>query len=101
VPGKSTYLITVLQGQTTSMLHGVPKGATCEETLKALEESFGDQHLAAAYCSQLKTRTQGVRESLQEFVTAIEQHAHHPYPALPVRVLNASYCNQKLTKGIQ
>jgi hypothetical protein len=29
--------------------------------LEALEDHFGDYHLAAACCSQLKTRTQGVR----------------------------------------
>jgi hypothetical protein len=65
------------------MLHGVPKGTTYEETLQALEDCFRDQHLAIVYCSQLKTRTQGVRESLQEFSTAVEQLAHHAYPALP------------------
>jgi hypothetical protein len=53
------------------------KGATYEETLEALK----DQHLAAAYRSHLKTRTQRVGESLQEF--AVEQLAHRAYPALP------------------
>jgi hypothetical protein len=54
-----------------------------EETIEALEDHFGDQHLAAAYRSQLKTWTQKAIESLQEFATAIEQLAHHAYPALP------------------
>jgi hypothetical protein len=58
---KFAYLIITLQGQTTSMLHRVLKGTTNEETLEALEESFGDQHLAAAYCSQLKTKDPGCR----------------------------------------
>jgi hypothetical protein len=48
-----------------------------------LEDHFGDQHLAAAYRSQLKTRTQKAGESLQEFATAIKQLAHGAYPALP------------------
>jgi hypothetical protein len=78
---KSTYLITALQGRATYVLHRVPKGATYEENLEALEDSFGDQYLVAAFRSQLKTRTQG--ESLQEFATAVEQLAHRAYPALP------------------
>jgi hypothetical protein len=65
------------------MLHGVPKGATYVEILQALEDGFGDQHLAAEYRSQLKTRTQGVGESLQEFAIAIQHLAHRVYPALP------------------
>jgi hypothetical protein len=32
---------------------------------------------------QLKARTQGVGNSLQEFATAVEQLAHRTYPALP------------------
>jgi hypothetical protein len=75
-------LITALQDRATDMLQGVPKGVTYEETLEALEDIFGDQHLAALYRSQLKSRTQGVGQSLQEFATAIEQLAHQAYPAL-------------------
>jgi hypothetical protein len=80
---KSTYLITALQGRATDVLHGVPKGATYEKTLEAQADLFRDQHLAAAYRSQLKTRTQGVGESTQEFSTAAEQLAYRNYPALP------------------
>jgi hypothetical protein len=29
---EATCLLTTLQGQASSVLHGVPKGATCEET---------------------------------------------------------------------
>jgi hypothetical protein len=65
------------------VLHGVPRGATYEETIEALEDRFGDQHLAAIYRSQLKTLTQKAGESLQEFATAIEQLAHRAYFALP------------------
>jgi hypothetical protein len=79
---KSTYIITALQGRATDVIHGVPKGATYEETLEALEDHFEDHHQAAGYRSQLKTRTQGVGDSLQEFTTAVEQLAHHSYPAL-------------------
>jgi hypothetical protein len=47
------------------------------------ENCFRDQHLAVAYCNQLKTRTQGVRESLQEFTIAIKQFTLSLYPTLP------------------
>jgi hypothetical protein len=80
---KSTYLITTLQGQATDVLHGIQKAATYEETLEALEDQFGDQHIATMYRSQLNTRTQTVGESLQEFATAIKQLIHHGYQALP------------------
>jgi hypothetical protein len=80
---KSTYLITALQDRATDVLHGIPKGATYEETLQVLEDRFRDQQFAAAYCSQLKTRTQTVMASLQEFSTAIEQLANCAYPTLP------------------
>jgi hypothetical protein len=53
-----------------------------EETLKALEDRFRDQHFAAAFCSQLKTRTQRAGESLQDFATAVKQLAHCAYPTL-------------------
>lgn len=71
---KYTYLITALH-----VLHRVPKGATYDETLQALEERFRDQHLDVAHRCQLKMRTQGVRESLQEFGTAVKQLAHLHY----------------------
>jgi hypothetical protein len=56
---------------------------TYEETLHALEDRFGDQHFVAAYHCQLTSRTQKAGESLQDFVTAIEQLAHRAYPTLP------------------
>jgi hypothetical protein len=52
-PEKYTQLIIDLQGRDSDVLHRVPKGRTYVETL---EDRFGDQHLAAAYRSQLKTK---------------------------------------------
>jgi hypothetical protein len=80
---KSTYLITALQDRAANVLHGIPTSATYEETLQASEDRFGDQHFAAAYRSQLKTRPQRVGGSLREFATAIEQLARSAYPTLP------------------
>jgi hypothetical protein len=71
------------RGQATDVLREVPKGATYGKTLEALEDRFGDQHLASAYWRQLKARTQGVGESLEESATTVEELAHRAYPALP------------------
>jgi hypothetical protein len=59
---KATHMVTALQDRASIVLHRVSKEAMYE-TIKALEDRFGDQHLAAAYFSQLKTRTQHVGES--------------------------------------
>jgi hypothetical protein len=64
------------------MLHGIPTSRTYEDSLQALEDCFGDQHFAAAYRSQLKTRTKKAGESLQDFATAIDQLTHRAYPTL-------------------
>jgi hypothetical protein len=83
VTGKSTYLITAIKGRATNVLHGIPRNATYDETLLDLEDRVGDQHFAAAFRSQLKTRTQRAGESQQKFATAIEQLAHRAYSTLP------------------
>jgi hypothetical protein len=80
---KLTYLITALKGRAADVLHTIPTSATYEETLQALEDRFREQHFAAAYHSQLKTRTQRAGESVQEFAMAIEQLVHRAYPTLP------------------
>jgi hypothetical protein len=59
--GKYTYLITALQGRAADVLHGIPTNATYEEALQALEDRFGDHHVATVYRSQLKARTKSRR----------------------------------------
>jgi hypothetical protein len=81
--GKYTHLITALQGRAAGVLHDIPKSATYEETLHALENRFWDQHFAAAYCSQLKAKKQRAGESLRDFVTTIERLAYRACPTLP------------------
>jgi hypothetical protein len=73
---KSTYSIVALQAQATEVLHSILKEATYKEMLETREDRFADQNLAAVYRSQLNTRSQGIGESLQEFVTAIKQLVH-------------------------
>jgi hypothetical protein len=71
-PGlKAMHPPVVLQGWPSNVLHGVRKKVMYEETVEALEDRFGDYHLDTAYRSQLKTRNQRVRDSLQEFATTI------------------------------
>jgi peptide subunit release factor 1 (eRF1) len=76
-------LITALKGWAADVLHDILTNATYEEILQALEDRFRDQHFAAGFRSQLKTRTQRAGESLQEFAAAIEQLAHRAYLTLP------------------
>jgi hypothetical protein len=65
------------------VLPGIPTNTTYEDTLRPLEDRFGDQHIAAAYCCQLTTRIQNPGESLHDFATAIEMLALRAYPNLP------------------
>jgi hypothetical protein len=53
------------------------------KTLQDLEDCFGDKHFAATFRSQVKSRTQGAGESLQDFAMGIERLAHRSYPTLP------------------
>jgi hypothetical protein len=70
---KATHLFVTLQDQVSDVLHRVLKEVY--ETIKAIEDSFGDQHLVRAYHNQLMTRNQCSGESLQEFATAVKQVA--------------------------
>lgn len=47
----------------SDVLREDPKEATYEETIEALTDRFGDQHLAAAYRTQFKTRTKPTGQS--------------------------------------
>jgi hypothetical protein len=80
---KSTYLTTTMKGRENNVLPSIPTNMTYQDTLQALENRFGDQHIAAAYHCQLTARTQKVGESLQNFAMAIELLAHRAYPTLP------------------
>ena len=54
----------------------VPAEAKYEDIVGALQDRFGDHHLAAAYWSQIKARVQASSETLQEFAAAVQQLAH-------------------------
>jgi hypothetical protein len=76
-------LITAPKGRAADILYGIPKKRSYEETLQVLQDRFGHQNFAAAFRSQLKTRTQRAGESIQGFATVVEQLTHRAYPTLP------------------
>jgi hypothetical protein len=53
-----------------------------EETIRATEDWFGDEHLAALFCTQPKTRTWIIDDPVQEFINAIEWLTQHAFLAL-------------------
>jgi hypothetical protein len=69
---KAAHLLTALQDGVSNVQCRAPKGVSCEETIWAAEDWFGDQHLTAGYHDHLNKETQILGESLQEFATAIE-----------------------------
>jgi hypothetical protein len=75
-PEKSAHLITALNEPAVHILCGLPTGVTYEEVNEALENRYGDYHLEVVFHSQLKRRTQLVRESLQMLAAAIDHLAH-------------------------
>jgi hypothetical protein len=70
------------------ILHNVPTGATYGEATEGLENCYGDHHLEAAFHSQLKRKTQLIRETLQEFAIAIDYLAHHAHVKLSEHLIS-------------
>lgn len=54
-----------------------------KNTAEGLERCYREQVLAAVNCAQLKAKIQLIHESLQDFVTAIEELAHQALDRLP------------------
>jgi hypothetical protein len=59
----------------------VPNEEVAVETIRALEDQYGDQHLALGHCQQLKKRTQGNGGFQQKLAAAQGQLTHHAIPA--------------------
>jgi hypothetical protein len=59
-----------------------------ENINEALENHYGDNHMEAVFHSQLKRRTQLVREPLQEFATAIDHLPHRVHVQLPDHLIS-------------
>jgi hypothetical protein len=80
---KATYLMAALNEPDAHMLHGVHTTVTYKEVTYGLQNRYCEHHLEAAFQPQLKTSTQLVVESLQEFVAATDhlaQCAHTEWP---------------------
>jgi hypothetical protein len=71
------HMLTTLQDQTSGVLHGNPKEATYKETVKDLENQFGDHHLAIGFCSQLRTMTSCRSMPLQTHYAFSALHKDH------------------------
>jgi hypothetical protein len=69
-------MFTAQQGKAADFLHADPEGAMYEVTTVETEGRFGDLHLPAVYCSQLKTRAQC------KLSTAIKKITHCIFPEL-------------------
>jgi hypothetical protein len=70
----------------------VLKGVTYEETVRALDDRFGDKCLAAGCRNQLETWTQIIGGSLQEFATTVKELTHHAFPALHMDHVHRGPC---------
>jgi hypothetical protein len=55
---KAKNLLSILQGQSTDILHSVPAGAIYEDIVGALKGRYKDHQQLAAYRYQLKARAQ-------------------------------------------
>jgi hypothetical protein len=64
------------------MLHGVPRGATYEEAIEALEDRTGEQRLAVRRHRQRKKRAQVNGGPWQKFAAFREWFTRHAIPAL-------------------
>jgi hypothetical protein len=85
---KATYMFATLNEPAAHILHDVPTGVTYEEVAEPLENRDSDHHLEAIFHSQLKRRTQLIRESLQVFAATIDHLAHHAHVELPKHLIS-------------
>lgn len=67
------YLHATLNEPAAHILHDICTGAMNEDVTEVLDNYYSDHHLEAVFHSQLKRRTQLIRESLQEFATTIDR----------------------------
>ncbi|GBM20041.1 hypothetical protein AVEN_77954-1 [Araneus ventricosus] len=85
---KASQLVASLRGSTAKVLQGIRADKLTDLTTieKALESRFGDCHLTQFYRTELKTRRQKPRESLQEFAADVERLMSLAYAECPLDV---------------
>nr|XP_023016552.1 uncharacterized protein LOC111505893 [Leptinotarsa decemlineata] len=82
---KTTALILALRGKASEILQNISvnRQKDYEALVSALEVRYGSEHLQQVYQAQLKVRTQGPSESLQEFGAEVERLVRLAYPEAP------------------
>ncbi|KAJ8913259.1 hypothetical protein NQ315_012877 [Exocentrus adspersus] len=72
---KATELVLALRGKALQTLQNIPeeKQNDYSTVIEALKLRFGSKYLSQVYQNQLKSRSQGSTETLQEFSTDIER----------------------------
>ncbi|KAJ8912995.1 hypothetical protein NQ315_002872 [Exocentrus adspersus] len=82
---KATELVLALRGKALQTLQNIPeeKQNDYSTVFGALELRFGSKYLSQVYQNQLKSRSQGSTETLQEFSTDIERMVRLAYPEAP------------------
>ncbi|KAJ8915714.1 hypothetical protein NQ315_000648 [Exocentrus adspersus] len=86
---KATELVLALQGKALQTLQNIPeeKQNDYSTVVGALELRFGSKYLSQVYQHQLKSRSQGPTETLQEFSTDIERMVRLAYPEAPAEFI--------------
>jgi len=71
-----------LQGKALEILQNIPESKQEDyySLTNALELRYGTKHLTLVYRSQLKSRLQGLSETLQEFGTEVGRLTRLAYP---------------------
>ncbi|KAJ8914101.1 hypothetical protein NQ315_014297 [Exocentrus adspersus] len=82
---KATELVLALRGKALQTPQNIPeeKQNDYSTVVGALELRFGSKYLSQVYQNQLKSRSQGPTETLQEFSTDIERMVRLAYPEAP------------------
>ncbi|KAJ8914881.1 hypothetical protein NQ315_014894 [Exocentrus adspersus] len=82
---KATELVLALRRKALQTLQNIPeeKHNDYSTVVGALELRFGSKYLSQVYQNQLKSRSQGPTETLQEFSTDIERMVRLAYPEAP------------------
>lgn len=74
-----TALTLALRDEALTILEALGEEETYDRLLEALEARYGDKHLEHVYRAQLKDRTQGRSETLQQWALEIEKLVRKAY----------------------
>ncbi|KAJ8921195.1 hypothetical protein NQ315_013667 [Exocentrus adspersus] len=82
---KATELVLALRAKALQILQNIPeeKQNDYSTVVGALELRFGSKYLSQVYQNQLKSRSQGPTETLQEFSTDFKRMVRLAYPEAP------------------